>query len=112
MRYAIACDEEQVGSHFGRCQYYELIDVADGEVTARERMPSPGHGEPGELPRLLQEREVNYIIAGGAGPRAQNMLAEMAIETILGVSGSLEDIVAKIIAGELEAGDDECIHTE
>ncbi len=112
MRYAIASDGEEVATHFGRCEHYELIDVEDGGVMGRERIASPGHGAPGELPRLLRERGVNYVIAGGAGPMAQNMFAEMGIEMILGVSGSLEDAIAKVVAGELEAGDDECVHSE
>ena len=55
MRYAIACEGQQVAGHFGRCEYYELVDIQDGEVAERERLLSPGHGEPGELPRLMQQ---------------------------------------------------------
>ncbi len=111
MRYAIASDGKEVATHFGRCEYYELVDIEEGQVSGRERIASPGH-QPGQLPRLLRERQVNCVIAGGAGPMAQNMFAEMGIEMILGVSGSLEDTVARITAGELKAGDDECLHAE
>ncbi len=111
MRYAISADGEEVAPHFGRCEYYALIDVEGCEVTSRERLSSPGH-QPGQLPRLLTQHQVNCVVAGGAGPMAQNMFAEAGIEMILGVSGPLDDTIAKIAAGELEAGDDQCVHTE
>ena len=30
MRYATACEGQQVAGHFGRCEYYELGDIAAG----------------------------------------------------------------------------------
>ncbi len=42
-------------------------------------LPAPGTS-PGQLPRLLRERQVNCVIAGGAGPMAQNMPPMMVPE--------------------------------
>ncbi len=112
MRYAIACDGQQVAMHFGRCEYYELVDITDGEVVERECLLSPGHGEPGELPRLMQQRQVDCVICGGAGPRALNLFSERGIDFMLGVSGSLEEVIAALAAGELEAGEDSCFHNQ
>ena len=112
MRYAIACEGEQVAAHFGRCEYYELVDIRDGEVAERERLLSPGHGEPGELPRLMQQRQVDCVICGGAGPRAQNLFEEIGMDFVLGASGSLEEVIAALAAGELGSGEDGCFHNE
>ena len=112
MRYAIASDGEEVATHFGRCEHYELIDVEDGCVSGRERIASPGHGAPGELPRLMQQHQVDCVICGGAGPRAQNLFEEIGIDFVLGASGSLEEVIAALAAGELESGEDGCFHNE
>ncbi len=83
MRYAIACEGQQVATHFGRCEHYEMVDLDDGQVIRREPLPSPGHGEPGELPRLMQQHQVDCVICGGAGPRAQNLFEEIGIDFVL-----------------------------
>jgi len=112
MRYAIACDGEQVSAHFGRCEYYELLDVEDGEAVERECLLSPGHGQPRELPRLMQEHRVDCVVCGGAGPRAQQLFAELGIEFMLGVSGALDEVIPALAAGELESGEDDCFHNQ
>ena len=111
MRYAISADGEEVAPHFGRCEYYALVDVEDGKIVERQRISSPGHN-PGQLPQMMVQHQVNCVVAGGAGPMAQNMFAEMGIAMILGVSGPLDDTIAKIAGGELEAGEDGCVHTQ
>lgn len=109
MRYAIAADADQVAPHFGRCERYVLVDVHDGAEAAREELPNPGH-EPGLLPRLLNEEGVAYVVAGGAGPRAINLLRELNIGIYVGVSGPIDEVVDEIIAGELEPGESACEH--
>jgi len=109
MRYAIASDGTQVAPHFGRCEQYELVDIEDGAVKHTETMGNPGHA-PGLLPRLLAEREVGVLIAGGAGPRAIGMLGQFGIVTCLGVSGPVGEAVAALTADTLEPGESACEH--
>lgn len=109
MRYAIAADADRVAPHFGRCERYVLVDINDGEQVAREELPNPGH-EPGLLPRLLNEEGVAYVIAGGAGPRAVNLMAEMNIGVFVGISGSVDDVIGELTAGDLEPGESTCEH--
>ena len=110
MRFAIAAAGNEVATHFGRCEYYQILDVADGKIVRRYRLDSPGHGEPGQLPTLLASEGVKCIVAGGMGPRAQELLVQMGIETMLGISGPLTDIAAKLAAHELVSGEDQCVH--
>ncbi len=109
MRYAIAADGMQVAPHFGRCEHYELVDIEDGAVRHTETLANPGHA-PGLLPQLLADHGVGVVVAGGAGPRAIGMLRELGIVTCLGVSGAVEDAVAALVAGTLEAGESSCEH--
>jgi len=112
VRYAIACEGQQLAMHFGRCEHYELVDIENGEVRGRESLRSPGHGEPGELPRLMQQHGVDCVVCGGAGPRAQNLFREMGIEFVLGANGTLEEVIAALAAGRLESGNDGCLHNQ
>jgi len=109
MRYAIASDGTQVAAHFGRCAQYELVDIEDGAVVGAETMPNPGHA-PGLLPRLLAERDVGVLVAGGAGPRAVGLLGQLGIVACLGVSGPVHEAVAALSAGTLESGESACEH--
>lgn len=109
MRYAIASDGDQVAAHFGRCERYLLVDVDDGVIIRSEEIPNPGHA-PGLLPRFLAQHDVDTVVAGGAGPRAVGLLAELGIEVCLGVSGSIDDVLAGIADGTLEPGQSACDH--
>ena len=99
-----------VAAHFGRCPEYALVDVDEGRVTSRTVVDNPGH-EPGFLPGYLANLGVNCIVAGGMGPRAQSLFAAQGIETVLGVSCSLEEAIQRCADGTLESGDSTCDHS-
>jgi len=109
MKLAIATDQGQVSAHFGRCPTYTLVEISDGKVTRREEIDNPGH-QPGFLPRYLSERNVGVIIAGGMGPRAQGLFAQHNIQTIIGVQGTIDEVLTKFLSHQLESGEDMCDH--
>ncbi|MGB8953212.1 MAG: NifB/NifX family molybdenum-iron cluster-binding protein [Candidatus Aminicenantales bacterium] len=109
MKAAISTENGYVSSHFGRCPSYTIVEIREGKINSREEIPNPGH-QPGFLPRYLAERGVNCIIAGGMGPRAQDLFAQNNIETIIGVQGQVDDVIGKFLKNELEAGEDLCDH--
>jgi predicted Fe-Mo cluster-binding NifX family protein len=106
---AISTDGDAVATHFGRCQAYTVVEIADGAIQTRELLPNPGH-EPGFLPGYLAERGVTCIVAGGMGPRAQMLFDQQGIETIVGVSGSIDETLRALLQGELESGESLCEH--
>ena len=109
MKIAVSTEGGMVSAHFGRCPSYTVFDVTDGKIVKKEEIANPGH-QPGFLPRFLAERGVDIIIAGGMGPRAQDLFAEKNIQTVIGVQGSVDDVVARFIQGKLEPGQDLCDH--
>jgi predicted Fe-Mo cluster-binding NifX family protein len=109
MKVAIATESGYVSAHFGRCPAYTLVEIQDGHVVGREETPNPGH-QPGFLPQYLSARGVSVIIAGGMGPRAQGLFAEKNIQTIIGVQGSIDEVIDKFLRQELKAGQDLCDH--
>ncbi len=109
MKVAISTDQGYVSAHFGRCLTYTVIEIKEGQMLSREEISNPGH-QPGFLPQFLSEKGVNCIIAGGMGPRAQALFAQKSIETIIGVQGTVDEVIEKFIKQELEAGEDLCGH--
>ncbi len=110
MKFVISADGDQVAAHFGRCEYYQVAEVENGQVIDSYRLENPGH-EPGRLPTLCKEEGAGCIVAGGMGPRAQDLFTQMGISTTVGVSGSLDQVISQIAAGTLQGGNDQCIHT-
>ena len=110
-RIAVATDGVQVAQHFGRCRSYTVVDTNEGQVARREVIANPGH-QPGFLPRFLSEKGVNLVIAGGMGPRAQNLFAEQGIRTVVGVTGAVEEAVNRQLSGDLTEGESLCAHGE
>lgn len=109
MKVAISTDMGYVSAHFGRCASYTIVEIEEGKVVNREEIPNPDH-QPGFLPQYLYDRGVNVIIAGGMGPRAQGLFAQNNIESLIGVQGPIDDVIAKFIDQEIEAGEDLCGH--
>ena len=109
MKVAISTDMGYVSAHFGRCASYTIVDIEEGNVVNREEIPNPGH-QPGFLPQYLSDRGVSVIIAGGMGPRAQDLFAQKNIESLIGVQGPIDDVITKFIDQEIEAGEDMCGH--
>ena len=108
-RIAISTDGNQVSPHFGRCSSYTIFDLEDGKIIAKETIENPGH-EPGFLPQFLNEKGVNAIVAGGMGPRAQGLFQQVGIETILGVEGTIDEVIEKIKEESLVGGESTCNH--
>jgi predicted Fe-Mo cluster-binding NifX family protein len=110
MKVAISTDGGYVSPHFGRCPEYTIFEVEDGKIKSKVVIPNPGH-EPGFLPGYLAKMGVNCIICGGMGPRAQQLFAEQNIETIIGISGRIDEIIDTYLKGELKGGESTCEHT-
>jgi len=112
MRIAIPLAQGKLSLHFGHCDQFAIVDVNEesSEIAERKDLAPPGH-EPGVLPRWLQENNVNVIIAGGMGQRAQQLFAQNDIKVVIGApSGTPEGLVSSYLQDALETGDNICDH--
>ena len=112
MRIAIPLADGRVSAHFGHCEHFALIDTdPDNQtVTYQSRVPAPAH-EPGLLPEWLQQQGVDLVIAGGMGPRAQELLAHRGIRVLVGApSDDPLAVVQAYLAGTLATGANLCDH--
>jgi len=107
MRIAISTEGDNVSAHFGRCPSFTIVDIDDGTVKNKEVIENPGH-QPGVIPLFLHQRDVDCIVAGGMGMRAQGFFTEAGIQTFLGVSGSIKEVIEKLRKGILESGESLC----
>ena len=96
MRIAFVTDDgEEISAHFGRAQFYLMVDVRDGEEVGRELVPKSQPSEhvhgPGEEHRhgkghgakfhLLEGCDV--LVARGMGHRAVERAGGMGLEVIV-----------------------------
>jgi len=107
MKIAISTDGNFVSPHFGRCPSFTIVEIEGDKLVKKEVIDNPGH-HPGFLPQFLQEREVEFIIAGGMGMRATGLFADAGIKTILGVTGNVDNVIDEILKGTLKGGESLC----
>lgn len=71
---------------------------------------APTHA-PGVLPQWLAQHNVNVVIAGGMGSRAQALFAENGIKVVIGAGGgSPEEVANAYLNGTLQTGGNICDH--
>lgn len=112
MKIAIPTANEQLCMHFGHCETFAILTVDEQtkQITGRENLVPPPH-EPGVLPAWLGEQNVNVIIAGGMGQRAQQLFAAQNIQVVVGASAeSPEALVTAWLSGTLVSGANACDH--
>ena len=108
---AIPTEGNQVSGHFGFCPHFTLITIENGKITNKTTLENPGH-EPGFLPGYLHEHNVNCIIAGGMGGRAQQLFAQNGIEVVTGAAGDIDTVVEQYCAGNLISSGETCSNHE
>lgn len=112
MKIAIPTANDLLAMHFGHCETFALItvDPEKKNITAQETVEAPPH-EPGLLPRWLAQKDVNMVIAGGMGNRAQELFRAEGIEVIVGAPAQKPaDLALIYLQGELTPGTNLCDH--
>ncbi len=112
MRVEIPVCEGVLSIHFGHCEKFALVDVDPDTkaIVGMAALDPPPH-EPGLLPRWLNEKGVNLVIAGGMGMRAQQLFAEAGVKVIVGAqSAQPESVVRDYLSGSLVTGANVCDH--
>ena len=113
MKIAIPTVNGKLSAHFGHCETFALLTVADegGQVLSEEHVAPPQH-EPGALPRALSEWGVDVVIAGGMGGRAQQMMQDdFGMKVVVGAPAEEPAaLVDAYLKGTLTGGVNVCDH--
>lgn len=100
MRVAVTYENGEIFQHFGHTAQFKLYDIENGEITSMEVVDTGGSGH-GALAGILSAMKADTLICGGIGGGAQAALAEAGIKLYGGVSGSADEAVNKLLAGNL-----------
>ena len=111
MKIAIPTVQEKLCLHFGHCEVFTIYNVDENKnITSKEVQTPPPH-EPGVLPKWLGEQNVDIIIAGGMGMRAQQLFVQNGVQVVVGASPEdTEKVVKEYLIGSLVTGDNVCDH--
>ena len=100
MRIAATYENGDIFQHFGRTSQFKVYDIEYGKVTASAVIDTNGSGH-GALATFLLANGVDALICGGIGGGAQMALMQAGIKLYGGVSGSADDAVNALLAGDL-----------
>ena len=112
MKIAIPCADKTLCAHFGHCEEFAILeaDTETRKISGIEYLTPPPH-EPGLLPKWLGEKNVNLVIAGGMGQRAQQLFNGQGIQVVTGATASGPEAVAlSYLEGTLQTGSNLCDH--
>ena len=112
MKIAIPVTNGKLSLHFGHCEQFAIFDVDldNKKITEQDMLIPPAH-EPGVLPQWLSGLQVELVIAGGMGQRAQQLFAQNNIELIVGaVDTTPKELLEQYMNNELQTGQNICDH--
>ena len=109
MRIAVSADNNDgldsiVSPHFGRCPFFAIVDIQDGQVQATNVLKNPlyGHHQPGQVPAFIHSQGANIMLTGGMGMRAIQFFQQYGIEAATGASGTVRMALERYLGGEIQ----------
>jgi predicted Fe-Mo cluster-binding NifX family protein len=109
MRIAISVTAPEPGAafdpRFGRAAAFVIVDSSTGE---RHAIANPaallGSGAGIRAAELLVRQGVEAVISGAFGPKACNVLQAAEVRLCHAEAGAVDDLVARMLKGELDPG--------
>jgi predicted Fe-Mo cluster-binding NifX family protein len=94
---------ESIAPCFEYCATMAIFTIADGAVTDQVDFPLRSR-EPFDRVRLLRDQQVDTIICGGVQHTYEDVLRTSGFRVISWVSGSVDDLLALFLRGQLVPG--------
>jgi len=93
-----------VSDVFGRCPYFIIAEIEDGEVERTEAIENKNTDQTSgagiSTAQLMAEKNVNVVITGNVGPRAMDILKQFNIDVYSG-NGVIKEVLQEFIDGKL-----------
>jgi predicted Fe-Mo cluster-binding NifX family protein len=110
-KFAVPTEAGRLCAHFGRCEQFAIVEVADDGSVAAETFVTPPAHQPGSYPRFLADQGVSVVLAGGMGMKAQQLFQASGIAVVSGVGEEKPRLlVEQYLAGEVASGANQCDH--
>lgn len=107
---AIPTENGRLASHFGKVGEFTFVTIKDGKIEGKESATPPPH-ERGILPKWLNSKNTDLVIAGGMGRRARSLFEQYGIKVISSVQPkAIEELVDDYLKESLVKGEDPCDH--
>ncbi len=96
--------EAPLGAHFGHCDLYTLVKIADGKVLEVATLPNVPHQQGGCMAPVnhLAQNGVQVLIAGGMGMRPLMGFNQVGIDVLYGNGAqTVSEAVEALLKGTL-----------
>jgi predicted Fe-Mo cluster-binding NifX family protein len=96
--------EADIGQHFGHCDLYTLVTIAEGRIEAVNVIPAIPHEHGGCMApvQYLAQNGVHGLIAGHMGMRPLMGFAQMGIDVFQGGDArTVGEAVQSLLSGQL-----------
>jgi predicted Fe-Mo cluster-binding NifX family protein len=97
--------ESALGAHFGHCDLYTLVKIADGKVQEIVTLPNVPHQQGGCMAPVnhLAQNGVHVLIAGGMGMRPLMGFNQVGIDVLYGGGAqTVGEAVEALLNGSLQ----------
>ncbi len=95
----------QVAEVFGRCPYFIVADIVDGEIKEVEAIKNKSADQAGgagiAAAQTAADSGAEAVITGNTGPRAMDVLSQFNIKVYEG-KGAIKDILQELAEGKLK----------
>lgn len=107
MKAAFPVENGLICPHFGHAPEFLFVQISDGIQVSRATEIPPDH-EPGVLPNWIKDMGADVLVAGGLGARASQILEDLGVKVITGVSGEVDSVVSELAKGALKGTGEIC----
>lgn len=95
--------DSEVDPRFGRCQYFMIVDLDDMSFQALpNKNLAQGSGVGIQSAKLVADQGAKAVLTGNIGPNAQDVLAEVGVDVITGISGTVREKAQQYKNGGLQ----------
>ena len=102
IKVAIAVFGTRVSPRFDCAPGFEVIEISDGDVSARTQIDAQGMATP-DRRKKLSELGVQTLICGGIDRRSAQQLESTGIKTYSWITGEAKDALTCLLNGKLES---------
>lgn len=99
--------DSAVDARFGRAAMFLIVDSSTGdfEIVENRQNVEAAQGAGIQAARLVSETSAEAVITGHCGPKAFQTLSAAGIKVIVGVEGTVKEMVERYKKGELQPAD-------
>lgn len=101
-----------IDEHFGHCEFYNVFTVSDNKEIENVQVitSEQGCGCKSNIAGVLAQQGVTFMLAGGIGQGAINVLNNAGVNVIRGCFGNAREVVIQYINGKISDGGQTCGH--